>query len=333
MASDNDLLSMHNNGYGYQAIAEHYRLNKDSVRSRVSRATRTAAKIIQDAPPTPLLDELAELRREIVMLREQLNEQEDERLYGHDLGKPWRLDGDFVIVGDVHVSTTNWKFAQRPLQIAMKYLEKPRRLIIAGDIINGDAFSSYENVIPLPSFGIELKAARNFIERYLEVFDEIYLFLGNHDRRVQKGTNNAIEPEDLLRLISHDTRVKISHWGHCIIKTLKGEWRALHGSEYSVNQLVVADQLAQKYGQHIIGHHQHHLAIGWSRYKQYVIVDNGGLFDQDSMAYVQLDDNKRPRMANGFTLLKNGTPYLFGTEPFTDYNYWLGETNELRKVA
>jgi len=306
--------------------AAHFGLTRSGFAGMVSRERKRTAKAGNNVMvDNPLLDEVRELRSQIVELRDQLTEQEDERLYGHDLGKAWRLDGDFVIVGDVHVSTTNWDFAQRPLQIAMKYLEKPRRLIIAGDMLNADAFSKYDSAIPLPSFGDELKAARHFITKYLEVFDEIYLFLGNHDRRVQLRMNSAIAPEDMLRLISHDTRVKISHWGHCVIDTPKGAWRCLHGSEYSVNQLVVADQLAQKYGMNIIGHHQHHFSIGWSRFKQYVIVDNGGLFDQNSMAYTVLDDNKKPRMANGFTLLMNGTPYLFGTEPFTDYEYWLGE--------
>lgn len=317
----------------YREIAALTGLSEDGIRSRVSGfgsgKRGRKGNVIADSP---LLSELSELRHQIALLRNQLTEQEDERLYGHDLGKAWELAGDFVIVGDVHVSTTNWKFAQRPLQIAMQYLEKPRRLIIAGDMVNGDAFSKYENSISLPSFGTELKAARNFIDRYLDVFDEIYLFLGNHDRRVQKGTNNAIEPEDLLRLISHDTRVKISHWGHCVVNSPTGAWRILHGSEYSVNQLSIADQLAQKYGQHIIGHHQHHCAIGLDRFKRYTIVDNGGLFDQDSMAYVQLDDNKRPRMANGFSLLMRGYPYLF-SDRFTDWGYWLQETKTLRKSA
>jgi transcriptional regulator with XRE-family HTH domain/predicted phosphodiesterase len=334
---DSEAANLRQQGLSYAQIAERMGISESAARGTASRGKR--AVILQDTVTNPQLDDLQrDLKQalaEIALLRNQLNEQEDERLYGHDLGKPWRLDGDWVIAGDVHVNTTNWNFAQRPLQVAMKYLDKPRRIIIAGDMVNGDAFSKYENSISLPSFGTELKAARHFIDKYLEVFDEIYLFLGNHDRRIQKGTNNAIDPENLLRLISHDTRVKISQWGHCVINSPKGEWRILHGSEYSVNQLVVADQLAQKYGQHIIGHHQHHHSLGWSRFKQHVIIDNGGLFDENSMAYVQLDDNKRPRMVNGFTMLLNGSPYLFGKEPLTDYDFWLGNSAEkqLRKAG
>lgn len=328
----------HERGLTYAEIARRERITRSQVAGMIRDFK--AVEGITDVSSEPVADnglitEIQRLRAEISELHTLLDEHEEDALYGHNLGKAWELHGDFVIVGDIHVSTTNWSFAQRPLQIAMKYLDKPRRLIIAGDMINADAFSKYDSAVPLPSFATELKAARHFINKYLEVFDEIYLFLGNHDRRVQLRTNSAIAPEDLLRLISHDTRVKISHWGHCVVDSPTGKWRILHGSEYSVNQLVIADQLAQKYGMHVIGHHQHHLAVGWSRYKQYVVVDNGGLFDQASMAYVMLDDNKKPRMANGFTLLKKGTPYLFGSEPFTDYNYWLGQSNviHLEEVA
>lgn len=279
-----------------------------------------------------VVDELRQ-RLEVVEARViQLETKQDDDLFGHDLGEPWQLDGDFIIVGDVHVSTTKWDFAQRPLQVAMKYLSHPRRLIIAGDMLNADSMSDYPMITPLPSFSTELKAARTFIDTYLTVFDEIWMFLGNHDRRVQKGTNNAIAPEDMLRLISHDERVKISHWGHCIVNTALGEYRVLHGSDYSINQLTVADQLAQKYQQHIISHHEHHAAVGFDKFKNHIVVNGGGLFDERSLAYVQLDDNKRPRMANGFVMLLRGYPYLF-TNTATDWAFWLGNEAAERKTA
>lgn len=333
MASDNDLLFMHNNGYGYKAIAEHYNLNKDSVRARVSRAKKLG-KIIQDDLPNPLLDELSELRREITLLRNQLNEQEDERLYGHDLGKAWRLDGDWIIAGDVHANTINTDFMRRPLQIAETYLEKPRRFMLAGDFLNADSFGGYDSVYPSPSFGKELAAARAFLDMYLKVFDEIWIFVGNHDLRVTRKTNTAIMPEDLMRMISADPRIKVSHWGHAVIETPRGEYRVSHGSEYSVQQLNVADQMAQKYGQHIILWHEHHSSIGLDRFKRHIIVNGGGLFDSDSMAYTQIEDNKKARMANGFVMIREGYPYIFN-DHFTDWQFWLSkaQVSGLRKSA
>jgi len=320
MPTDKALYELSTSGYSHKDIAKQFDLNKDSVRGRISRYARG------------LQLSYAQLQERVIYLEQALEDKERESEPMQALGKPWRLSGDFIVAGDVHCDTINKGFMCRPLQIATEYLTHPRRLLLAGDFINADAFSSYDAIAPGSSFARELSSARAFFEAYLKVFDEIYITLGNHDRRVQKRSKLAIEPEDLLRMVSHDTRVKISWWGHAVIETVNGEYRATHGSEYSVNQLVVADQLAQKYQQHVIGHHQHHLAIGWSRFKQFVIVDNGGLFDQNSMAYTQLDDNKKPRMANGFTMLKAGHPYVFGQPPFTDWTYWLG-AQKARGVA
>ncbi len=318
MASDKALFENRQEGQTYRQIADRHGLSKDSVRSRVSRYARLHEQII-------------DLQTENANLRAQLDAKADEIVFGHDLGKPWRLNGDWIVCGDVHLNTTRKGFMQRPLQIAEKMLTGTKRLMISGDLLNADAWSDYPTVVPLPSFGKELRAARFFFDMYLEVFDEIWVTQGNHDRRVQKNSKNAISPEDLMRMISHDPRIKVSQWGHAVIDTPSGEWRATHGSEFSVQTLTVADKMAQQYKQHIISHHQHHCSIGLDRYKRYVIIDNGGLFDEESLAYVLLDDNKRPRMANGFTALIDGTPYLFGTEPFTNWSYWLG--NQVTEIG
>lgn len=334
MADLQRITHLRNEGYTWQSIADAVGSTRDGVRNQWRRAqTGSAGNVIQDDGDNPLLAEVSELRRQIALLRSELNEQEDERLYGHDLGKPWRFDGDAITVGDVHLNTTLMGLFGRLLSVARKHLPRPRRFIIAGDIINAEHFGGYPAITPLPSFSQEMRSARDFIELALTVFDEVDIIPGNHDRRVQKSTNNAISLEDLLRMMSHDTRVRISQWGHCVLSTVRGEYRITHGSEYSVNQLVVADQLAQKYGQHIISWHEHHCAIGMDRFKKYIIVNGGGLFDQSSMAYTQLDDNKKPRMANGFVLVRNGYPHLF-SDVFTDWSLWIDEeADSLRKTA
>ena len=63
--------------------------------------------------------------------------------------------------------------------------------------------------------------------------------------------------------------------------------------------------------------------MGWDRFKRYVIVNNGGLFDQSQMTYAVIDDSKSANMQNGFTLLRNGHANLLSVEPFTDWSVWL----------
>lgn len=247
-------------------------------------------------------------------------------LYQHDLGTPWRLPhASYMVVGDVQLCTTDYDFMALPMAVAKEHMRRgERNLIIAGDLINADAFSTYDSDIDNPAFSKEIDAAAQFFDEYLTVFDSVWWFLGNHERRVGKRTRAAIRPELLLKMATRDKRVKISQWGHCVVANERGiPYRITHARNYSVNQLVVADQLAQKYQMHILQHHEHHLSLGWDRYGRYIIANGGGLFNASEMGYAVIDDSKSPAMKPGFTFLRNGTLHLFGEEPFTDWEMWL----------
>jgi hypothetical protein len=245
-------------------------------------------------------------------------------LFQSRLSTPWTLDpGHYIVVGDVQLPTTDYGFAALPLAIAEAYIPKRQRnLILAGDLLNADAFSLYESDAELASFNDEIEAARLFMADCLAVFDCVYWIMGNHERRPLKRTRGALKPAHLLALITHDKRVSVSEWGHCTVRNPGGaDWRITHGRNYSVNQLTVADQLAQKYQANIISHHEHHLGMGWDRFKRYIVVNNGGLFNPAAMAYAVLDDSKMPNMTPGFSWLKpSGHVQVFGDDPFTDWD-------------
>lgn len=250
---------------------------------------------------------------------------------GPDYGLPLQLTGDWMIAGDAQLPTTDWDFAALVGAVAHRYLKKPRQLLIVGDLLNMDAFAKYEQEIGLPSFRQEMTAARQLISEWFRTFQRIVFLPGNHERRASKATSAALLMEDLAMLI--DQRMETSVYDRAIINTPTGQWLAAHGSDYSVNQLTVADMLAQKNRMHIIGHHQHHAAFGWDRFKHNVVIDNGGLFNQWQMAYVQLNTSKKPNMQQGFTMLRGGYPYVFSVEPFTDWDFWLPDARRQRKAA
>ena len=61
-------------------------------------------------------------------------------LFANTLGKPMDLVGDFVIVGDVHVPYTDYEFTQRINQVGERMLDRPRSLLLAGDIFSMESF-------------------------------------------------------------------------------------------------------------------------------------------------------------------------------------------------
>lgn len=253
------------------------------------------------------------------LLKNGIEPQSD--LFTVHIGEPLTLEGDWMIVGDVHVPTTDYDFAQLPAAIAKKY--KVKNLLIAGDLYNMDHFSVYPKRIDHATWHQEKKAAKQLVGEWCAVFDRVVLLMGNHERRLQKLADGAFDDGDIFAELLKSRKIESSDFGWCTIETDTGMWRPTHPRNYSINQLVVADALASKHQMHIIGHHEHHLAKGWDRYKNYVVVNNGGLFDVTKMAYVNMDDSKSAGMAKGFTMLKDGHPYLFGEAPFTDWSFWL----------
>lgn len=248
-------------------------------------------------------------------------------LQSFEMQAPWTdLQGDWMIVGDVHAPLTDYGFASLVSEVAKLHLQAPRRLLIAGDFFNMDAFSKYAAIIQQPTWAHEREAAKALLVSWLETFDEIRVTLGNHDRRLQKYTAGAFDTDDILALVySNPERVKMSVYGWAEINSGGYLWRVTHPTNYSVRRLNVADELAVKYGRNVISFHEHHLGKSVSRYGGHIIVNGGCLIDPKKVPYAVLDDNKSPDWVQGFVLLKNGVPELYGDWPFTDWEKVLAQ--------
>ena len=226
-----------------------------------------------------------------------------------------------MVVGDVQLPTTDYDFAMLPALVAQRWLKPPRKLIIAGDFWNMDAFSSYDKIIQLPSLKDEMNAARNLLAIWANTFDEMYLICGNHERRRLAHMQGEEGIQDIIQTVIPNGKIWASVLDRCEVTTKAGIVNVLHGGAYRKSPLNMADELAQKYQSHIISHHEHHCAFGVDRYDRYYIVNNGGLFDVNKMAYVQLLSTPRSGMSQGFTMVKDDFPYLFSR--FSDWQKWI----------
>lgn len=250
---------------------------------------------------------------------------ESAKIKPYSLGHPLELQGDFVIIGDIHVPFTDYDWVGLVCAIGKRHLSKPRQLLICGDFFSFDIFSSYAKVIAMPSWKDEKAAAQSVMRDFVRVFDKIYILMGNHERRLGRATEGELNEGDIADFLGINVRqVEMSRFGYCTITSGSQTWRATHSKSYRVNQLSAASDLANKWGCNIIANHSHHLAQGWDKYKRFVVVDNGCLVNPDALAYVSLDDTTAAGMAQGFTMLRRGVAYVFGREPFTDWGTWLG---------
>lgn len=243
-----------------------------------------------------------------------VNVIEDEKTY----------TGDWMVVGDVHAPCTDYDMAQLIPAISEKYLPECQGLIIAGDLINADAWSKYASVIALPSWQEEIAAARHLLKIWFETFDKIVWLMGNHEIRKLVHDGGQTTVQELKDAILQSDKLDVTVLDRCFVDADNGKWLICHGGNYRQMQLSAASEYAQKYRAHVISHHEHHLAMGQSKYKWQTVVNNGGLFDPDKLAYVKLKTTTSPNMARGFSMLRGGYCYLFGEDHFTDWDYWLG---------
>ena len=237
--------------------------------------------------------------------------------------------GGIIIAGDLHAPATDWDMAARVAGIGRKYLRKPRRLILAGDLLNADAYSPFTALLPPPSFEVERQAAQYAIGQWLEVFDEIDIIPGNHDFRFFKLFEGAFSEGGLIdifrALLTGDKRVRYSLYPYLTVNCARtGKWRICHPAEYGQILLSKARKLATRYQSHLILPHQHYAAMGIHENGNYAVVDLPALADYEKLAYVQLSSKSNPSMQCGFGAILNGAFHLFTkNEALTDWSRWL----------
>lgn len=239
-----------------------------------------------------------------------------------NLGTPLHLRGDFIIVADVHVPATDWGFAQNVARLADK--TGIRRLIIAGDMFNMDAFSTYAPTVTPVTWAQERDAARLLLMDWLETFEEIYTIAGNHERRLTKWAAGNLDESDIYGMVVNNPKLVHSEYGYLTVESGGIPWRITHPKNYGKQQLTVLSDLANKFQTNVIGAHEHHNAIGWDVYKRYVICNIGMLADEKKFAYAAMDDNRMAGMTKGFVILRGGVATPLGLYPFTDWSMWLG---------
>jgi predicted phosphodiesterase len=233
------------------------------------------------------------------------------------LPQPIELTGDYMIVGDVHVPYTDWALARRVAQVARA--EGIARLIVAGDFWNYDSYSHYPPMVAPPSWQTERKSGKLLAREWAQTFEEIIFTMGNHERRKQKLTAGEEDDTDIFAPLASVANIRSNPLGWCIVHSGGVTWRVTHPKNYSINQLTVADTLAQKFDCNVISFHEHFLAQGFSRYGQHVIVNGGCLVDPGKLAYVNLDDSKGAGMKRGFVSLRGGYVQLYG-DRITDWS-------------
>jgi len=218
-----------------------------------------------------------------------------------------RLEGDCAVSSDWHAPLTRYEVLYRFLEDAQR--AKLKRLVIAGDLTNQDALAGHEEKQSGAELEPEMDHLHYAVDLALDVFDEIVVTLGNHDRHTKNKLGVSYERSLRMLLCGMDPkklkRIRVTALDRVIIDTERGEWLVCHTRSYSKLPLAYPNKLALRHGMHVAGGHRHHHAIGKAANGK-TIVELGGLMDERRMSYANRYTNDMPIMTNGYGLLIDG---------------------------
>lgn len=201
---------------------------------------------------------------------------------------PMVAHGHMITTCDWHIPLHDTVLVDRLMNYAQNY--NVPTLIIGGDFLNVDEFSSYPPHQPEANHAREKEHGREIMSYLLEIFDDVYLFWGNHEHRLSRATDfkhsfkecmeNIFEGMDISNLHISDLDYMHLYQGDRKI-------RFCHQKNFSSVPLTVPRKLAGKYHCSIITAHSHHLAMGFALDGENWIMEGGGLYDKRMTEYIQ----------------------------------------------
>jgi hypothetical protein len=218
-----------------------------------------------------------------------------------------------------------------------------RKAAFAGDMWDCDSFSKFLNMTPpingkviitlkdgnelvvnktIPMnilFEEEAEEVKKGMKILLNAFDELHICRGNHEKRWMDICGAKMGIKELFRHaipsnMSEDKffeKVHITGDDHMYFTSHEQRWLHCHPRNFRGLNLSVVRDLAMIHHCNVNGGHGHQFARGRDKSGRYEIVDGGGFFDKESLAYLR-ETSCHATVCSGFYILNDG--YLEGFE-------------------
>jgi predicted phosphodiesterase len=254
---------------------------------------------------------------------------------GADLPKKLVLDlSSFAVISDLHIPFHNEEMLDHLFSMMTRF-DVPN-LIIAGDFSNQDQVSDYPNDSPLQmSFHQEMTMCGDMLVAIDEEMQRIskdsciVITNGNHDERAQKKLGQDVRLDGLIYYMLQGRVLKskliITPYDHVFVNCDGIPWIIAHGSGYNKRPGEFAMRLAQKYQANVAVGHDHNQGFTSTPDGKFLALSIGSMVHTDDdgntpLWYSQKSLNTYPFVKNGFLIVKNGIPFLFGKNGSTCLN-------------
>lgn len=214
------------------------------------------------------------------------------------------LSGGAVVTSDWHVPYHRADAVAQVVRAAQDWAVKT--LLIVGDFIDLPTLSRFDPRDIDSYVGMELGAAGDVLYSLLQRGLNVVWSRGNHENRFFRALKHQVDMKDLATLLVGDrvTGVATLDGEEFLGTHQSGTWLFTHPGEYSKVALSLPKALSDKFGYNVFCAHNHQFAVGYAVDGRHVVVESGGLFDKDKLAYLHRGGAlKFPTQQNGFWVL------------------------------
>ena len=232
------------------------------------------------------------------------------------LEPPPTLQGDALLVGDIHAPCQDADWINRVIDLALKWGIK--KCGIGGDLVSFDAFSIFAKSAEF-DVDTEIAHIQQIIHTFEMCFDEVVYCAGNHEARLSRKTDWGLPLHTAMRLFAQGPKVRTTPAYWFYMESGDQEYYIEHQQNVSVNPAVVPVKLCGKFHKNVICYHGHTCGMGRDISGKYRGIDSGMCADPERMEYYNMRHNTRPVMMRGAVIVREGCEYLL--QPDTIHGY------------
>lgn len=301
-------------------------LGLDSEQVRWKRRTRgLTVKDLVSASPFP------EYREPLVMYGDALV-LPDVELPFHDadflnkvleLAQRWNVR-KCIVAGDLlHLSSIshwgpNW-ITSTETGVGEKHLDKliefANKLSASKRVDMMELVQSMSESREEAGLSVELEISRKVVRELSDLFDEVHLVLGNHEKRLMSALDTAIVPQELLVMLRADEgKWKTSPYYYSRLVSNDQTYQIEHPNSSAKN---AAHKLATIHQCHILMAHSHRWLMERDPSGSFWAIQMGHIVDENRLPYASQRHSTTDRHLHGAVIVRDGYPFLLSEDsPF-----------------
>ena len=236
------------------------------------------------------------------------------------------VDESCLILPDVEVPYQHAQFINKCISVAKE--RKIKTLILPGDAFHWAALAHF------PAADKDLLAEVEMIEDlivgFLDPFERVKRFRGNHDARMEKSLDRLLPQKYADRIVMNgatlkewERKVETSDRYWCWVGEGENRWRISHPRSTGSVPGNPARRMAEKFGCNFAMAHNHLVGMQQTQDGKHYGVEMGCCVDPERLAYSQDRDVTRPKMKLGALILEKHGNEFYPTL-LADGWHWFG---------